>query len=247
MISSFILLFFPMIAHASDPKEILEEAIAKQQVENSIQTLTMVLISKNGSTQERTMEIHIRKDDDALRSYTHFIDPPEIAGTQLLFVDHPHKDDPQLLYLPALKRVQRISGSKKNGSFLGSDFRFSDLELSLNDKETHTLLSEDDKNWVIQSIDPKDKQYSSWQTTISKRDHLPYTIEYYAKNGSLAKTFSIEETMILDDRLIPKVTQMTNHKKGSKTRLTIEKIEINLSEDKLPLERFTPQNLRAND
>jgi hypothetical protein len=242
-----MIIFFPIFAYASEPEEILQEAIEKQQIENSIQTLTMLLISKNGTKKERTMEIHIRKDDDALRSYTHFTDPPEIAGTQLLFIDHPQKDDPQLLYLPALKRVQRISGSKKNGSFLGSDFRFSDLELSLNEGASHTLLSENEKTWVIQTIDPKDRHYSKWNSTISKEDHLPYTIEYFAKNGALAKTFSIEETMTIEAQRIPKVTQMTNHIKGSKTRLTIKNIEVNLTDEKLPLERFTPQNLREND
>ena len=230
-------------AYAQDPKEILEEAISKRQFQNSIQSLNMTLIAKNGSVQERSMEIHLRKDEDILRSYTRFTAPPEIANTQLLFVDHPKQDDPQLLYLPALKRVQRISGNKKKGSFLGSDFQYSDLELSLSGSETHTLLSEDDKRWVIQSEDPKNKQYKRWTTTISKVDHLPHTVEYYAKNGTHIKTLSIEETMTVEGQIIPKTTIMVNHKKGTKTRISIQDIDVNLSEDKLPLERFSPQQL----
>ena len=78
----------------------------------------MTLYAKNDTQQIRQMEIHVRKDSDVLRSYTRFTAPSEIEGTQLLFVDHPNQEDPQLLYLPALKRIQRISGAKKNGSFL---------------------------------------------------------------------------------------------------------------------------------
>lgn len=230
-------------AYAQEPKEILEEAINKRQFKNSIQLLNMTLISKNGSIQERSMEIHLRKDEKILRSYTRFVSPPEIANTQLLFVDYPDQEDPQLLYLPALKRVQRIAGSKKNGSFLGSDFQYSDLELSLSGSETHTLLSEDEKNWTIQSQDPQNKQYKSWTTIISKSDHLPYTIQYYAKNGTHIKTLSIEETMQVDGKTIPKTTIMSNHKKGTKTRISIQKIDVNLEEDQLPLERFSPQQL----
>ena len=243
----FLLMLFSSLSLAKTPTEILEEAIAKQKIENSIQTITMTLIAKNGTKQERTMEIHVRKDEDAVRSYTRFSSPPEIAGTQLLFVDVPNQDDPQLLYLPALKRVQRISGSKKEGSFLGSDFLFSDLELSLDSNETHNIISEDDENWVIQSSNPQSKQYKHWITTISKKDLLPYSIAYYAKNGSHLKTFSIEKTMTVEGRLIPSLTTMSNHIKGTKTQLEVNTIEINLSSEKLPMERFSPQNLKIND
>ncbi|MAA78665.1 MAG: hypothetical protein CL916_05355 [Deltaproteobacteria bacterium] len=230
-------------AQPSDPKEILETAIEKKQFNNSIQILTMSLFAKNGSKTVRSMEIHLRKDDEVLRSYTRFTSPPEIANTQLLFVDHPQQEDPQILYLPALKRIQRISGSKKKGSFMGSDFQYSDLELSLSGNETHALLSEDKKNWTIQSQDPQNKQYKYWITTISKEDYIPYKVQYYAKNGNLLKTLSIEETMNVDNRIIPKTTVMTNHKKGSKTQIQIQEIKVNLSEEALPLERFTVQQM----
>ena len=143
------------IAQPCTPKEILEKAIEKRKFKNSYQELTMTLFAKNGAKRERSMQIYLQKDEDTLRSYTRFTAPADIKGTQLLFVDRPKQDDPQLLYLPALKRVQRISGRKKKGSFMGSDFQFSDLELSLSGTETHTLLSEDEQNWVIQSQDPQ--------------------------------------------------------------------------------------------
>ena len=111
---------------------------------------------------------------------------------------------------------------------MGSDFQYSDLELSLSGNETHTLLAEDEKTWTIQSQDPKNKQYKHWVTTISKEDHLPYKVEYYAKNGTHLKTLS---------------TMMHNHKKGSKTQIQIQDIQVNLSEEALPLERFTVQQM----
>ena len=227
-------------AQPSTPKEILETAIEKRQFKNSIQDLTMTLFAKNGTKKERTMKIYLRKDDDVLRSYTRFTSPADIQNTQLLFVDRPKQDDPQLLYLPALKRIQRISGNKKKGSFMGSDFQFSDLELSLSGSETHSILSEDDKNWVIQSQDPKNKQYKHWIATISKIDYLPYKIEYYAKNGNLLKTFLIEETMEVEDRTIPKTTTMTNHKRGTKTELQIQTIDVQTD---TPLDFFTVEQM----
>ena len=228
------------IAQPSTPKEILETAIEKRKFKNSYQELTMTLFAKNGAQKERSMQIYLQKDEDTLRSYTRFTAPADIKGTQLLFVDRPKQDDPQLLYLPALRRVQRISGRKKKGSFMGSDFQFSDLELSLSGTETHTLLSEDEQNWIIQSQDPQNKQYKHWITTISKTDYLPNKVEYYAKNGTHIKTLSIAETMSVDNQIIPKTTIMTNHKKGTKTQLQIQTIDIKTEIDP---DLFTPQQL----
>ena len=109
-------LLFSALLYAKDPKEILEEAIQKQQLENSIQTVQMTLVSKSGSKQIRVFSMMIRRDDDALRSYTRFEKPNEIRGTQLVFVDRPNKKDPQLMYLPALGRVQRIAGNAQKGA-----------------------------------------------------------------------------------------------------------------------------------
>ena len=42
---------------------------------------------------------------------------------------HAHKEeaDEQWLYLPALKRVKRISSSNRSGSFMGSELAYEDM------------------------------------------------------------------------------------------------------------------------
>ena len=242
-----IALFYSVALCAKEPKEIIEEAIAKQQIENSVQTIEMTLISRSGSEQKRVFEIMIRKDEDALRSYTRFLSPADIKGTQLVSIDRPGKKDPQLLYLPALKRVQRISGSAQKGSFMGSDFSFSDLELNMADNEIHSLESEDDSWWIIKTVSPNHKVYSSWSSKISKKDQLPYQIDYYAKNNTLIKSFVVEETKNKDGRIIPVKTRMKHKKKGSQTILEIQDIRLNVAPQEIPLHIFSPSYMEEND
>ena len=42
-------------------------------------------------------------------------------------LDDPDRDDDQWLYLPALRKTKRIASSDKSGSFMGSDFNYSDM------------------------------------------------------------------------------------------------------------------------
>jgi hypothetical protein len=57
-----------------------------------------------------------------------FNSPRDVAGTGCLSFsyDDESKDDDIWLYLPAMKRVRRITGSGKNDDFMGTDFTYED-------------------------------------------------------------------------------------------------------------------------
>ena len=119
-----IALLFSTNSHALTPEEIIDKAGDVQRVDNGIQQMHMILVSKNGSKRERQFEMRVRKDGDVVRSYVRFSHPSDVAGTQLVVVDNPDRVDEQLLYLPALKKTNRIAGKARSGSFMGSDFSF---------------------------------------------------------------------------------------------------------------------------
>ena len=182
------------LAWGQSAEEIIKKAIEQRRVDNSIQLIGMTLEAKNGGKQQRTFELTIRRDDDAVRSYTKFTNPPELANTQFVVVDRPDQNDPQLMYLPSLKRVQRIAGKARKGSFMGSDFSYADLEISLNGDETHTMKEESDSMWVIESNGGQAAVYSKWISHISKATYLPEKIEFYDKRGKQVKILVVEQT-----------------------------------------------------
>ena len=188
---------------AQTPQEILETAMAKQRVNNSIQTVEMRLVAKNGGIQQRRFELKIRKDKEVVRSYTRFTYPPEIENTQLVVIDKPNTNDPQLMYLPALKRVQRIAGRSRKGSFMGSDFSFADLELSIDKDAKHEIVGETDTRWVIKTKTAKHPLYSAWISRISKKNSLPESVTYFDKKDQKLKTIVIEKTQEFNGTLVP--------------------------------------------
>ena len=77
-----------------------------------------------------------------------FTYPGDVNGTGFLTWDYDDmsKDDDKWLYLPAMKKTRRISGSSsKTDYFMGTDFTYNDMGSRNIDEDTHTLLREEDR------------------------------------------------------------------------------------------------------
>ena len=87
--------------------------------------LEMVLRNAAGQESTRSLKITtLEKEDESVgdKSLVLFDTPRDIEGTALLSHAKILDPDDQWLYLPALKRVKRISSSNKSGPFVGSEF-----------------------------------------------------------------------------------------------------------------------------
>jgi len=110
----------------------LEIAIAMQAQDegfiDSESAMTMTLINRSGKKsirriRSRTLEVQ----GDGDKSLSIFDEPADVKGTASLTHSHATDADEQWLYLPALKRVKRISSKNKSGPFMGSEFAFEDI------------------------------------------------------------------------------------------------------------------------
>ena len=226
--------------------EIFERAQEARNIENSIQTMRMVLVSKSGAERVREMELRVRRDGEVLSSYTRFSAPSDVAGTQLVMVDNPEQVDDQLLYLPALKRVQRIAGRARTGAFMGSDFSFEDLEMSSAGDAQHTIVEQTDEHWVIETVPADSPLYARIRSTVSKADTVPRKVEYYDKKGQLYKRLTITETSRDGDTVVPTTSIMENVQKGTSTRLEIIEHQLNVPPEQIPDEVFTAAYMERN-
>ena len=105
--------------------------------------LEMILRNAAGKESRRTLKIAtLEVVDESLgdRSLVIFDDPNDIKGTALLSHANILDPDDQWLFLPALKRVKRISSANKSGPFVGSEFAFEDF--------TALELNKYDYNWL---------------------------------------------------------------------------------------------------
>ena len=128
-----LLACLPFAATAQTPEEqglaIATEADRRDKgFGDSSATMKMVLRNRHGD--ESTREVRVRTlevEGDGDKSLSIFDSPADVKGTAFLTFSHILEPDDQWLYLPALKRVKRISSKNKSGPFMGSEFAYEDL------------------------------------------------------------------------------------------------------------------------
>jgi hypothetical protein len=140
-----------MSAYAETPEEkghaIYQEAEARDAGWGSNSAdLKMVLMNKHGQSSTRELSMQTLENTEAGlgdKSLTLFSSPRDVDGTAFLSHTKITEPDDQWLYLPALKRVKRISSSNKSGPFMGSEFAFEDLSSQEVDKYTYKYLNDE--------------------------------------------------------------------------------------------------------
>lgn len=207
--------------------------------------MVMKLINKRGSVRERQLisySIDVGKDKKDRKSMMFFQYPGDVKGTAFLTWDYDEigKDDDKWLYLPAMKKTRRISGSSaKKDYFMGSDFTYDDMGSRNVDEDTHELLGEElvdgQKCWKLQSV-PKDNRdiYSKKIAWIRQDCLIPVRVEYYDKMGALQRQLEMSDIEKVDGFWVAKKMQMTNVQTQHQTVLEFKnpKYDLPLDESK---------------
>jgi len=204
--------------------------------ENRRSVMTMQLINHRGAVRERTLlsySMDIGKDS---KSIMFFQAPADVRGTGFLSwqYDDPSREDDRWLYLPAMKKVRRISGSSaKKENFMGSDFTYDDMGGRSVDEDDHRLLREEPaKNqpcWVVESTPrEEDSNYSRKVTWIRKDALVPVKVEFYDRMGSLQKTLTPSEITRDGAFWTTGRLDMANHQRDHTTIITIDQMEYDL-------------------
>jgi len=160
--------------------------------------MEMILRNRHGEQSIRHMRNKtLEMEGDGDKALIIFDQPRDIKGTAFLSFTHAIGADDQWLYLPALKRVKRISSNNKSGPFVGSEFAYEDLSSQEVDKYTYKFLRDEVYNgmdcFVLQRY-PVDKNsgYTHQIGWIDKEEYRVWKIEFYDRKSELMKTLVFE-------------------------------------------------------
>jgi hypothetical protein len=143
---------------AMSARQIMEAVDDRDDGDNGIAQMEMILIDKNGHERKRNIRRFVKDKGEDTHFIMFFQSPADVKDTGFLTYDYDEyeKDDDQWLYLPALKKTKRIASSDKSGSFMGSDFNYSDMTDKNLDAYEFKILKETevrgDKCWIIEGI-----------------------------------------------------------------------------------------------
>ena len=163
--------------------------------------MTMVLRNAAGEEASRSMRfttLEIPDESVGDKSLVLFSTPRDIEGTALLSHAKMLDPDDQWLYLPALKRVKRISSRNKSGPFVGSEFAFEDFTASELNKFSYTYLQQEACGELLCDVVERIPRYENSGYTkqlawVDTTDYQIRKIEFYDRRGSLLKELKFED------------------------------------------------------
>jgi len=193
--------------------------------------MTMMLKNKHGQTSERKIRLKtLEVENDGDKSLSIFDTPRDVKGTAFLTFTHKVGDDDQWLYLPALKRVKRISSRNKSGSFMGSEFAYEDIASQEIEKYTYKWVRDEkykEQDCFVIELYPVDKRNSGYTKQVSWIDKAEYRVqkvEYFDRKKSHLKTLTVDGyKQYLDKYWRPDEMFMVNHQNGKSTKLLFSK------------------------
>lgn len=189
------------------------------------------------------------------RTVLFYSDPSTVRGTGFLTFDYadPSVDDDQWLYLPALRKVRRISASDRGDYFLGTDFTYEEIKKEQKveiadytfergeDSEVDGFSVITVESTPINEDVAKDLGYSRIVSRIDPTIWMSRQSDYYDLNGNHLKTIHIEEVETIDGIITVTQLHVVNHKTSHQTRLRTHDVDY---EEAVDDRIFTQANLK---
>jgi outer membrane lipoprotein-sorting protein len=232
------LCFLASLAHGQTPTglEIMTWVDERDDGDNGVTDMQMILIDKNDKQRIREIRSFSKDFGEDDYSIMFFLSPADVKDVGFLSYDYDDsdKDDDQWLYLPALGKVKRIASADKSGSFMGSDFSYSDMSSRELENYDYKLLQETDVDgvpvWVVESIPKTEEEidetgYTKSVVFVRKDNNVMIRAKNWVKKGKRLKFFDVKKLEQIDGIWVPTELTMTT-KKG---KATIHKTVIKMS------------------
>jgi outer membrane lipoprotein-sorting protein len=246
----------PALPAGAEPtgREVMERVDARDDGDNAVQDMEMILIDKNGNQRTREIRSFRRDQGEDTHSILFFLSPSDVKDTGFLTYDYDEadKDDDQWLYLPALKKTKRIASGDKSGSFMGSDFSYADLTTRELDNYDYTFLKEGEVDghpvWIVLAVPKTDDEIEETGYTksiffVRQDNDVVIRSKHWVEDGNREKYFEVEKLEKIDGIWVATEMEMTT-KKGSRTlhKTVIKARNVRFNQG-LPEDQFTVRQL----
>ena len=209
--------------------ELAQQMDSRRTPMDSKVDLLMTLTNKKGKT--RSYSLHSIIKDDGTKQMIWFLEPADDKGISFLKIEHDGRDDEMRMWLPAFKKIRRISAKKRSDSFMGSDMSYEDMSSRQLDEFKFTLIGQEVYDSIschlLESIPTEHMrtEYSRHITWVDSTFLIPIKEESFDKSGQLLKEKYFSYTIIKGYQILTKI-HVTNIQKNHSTTLNFENIEL---------------------
>jgi Outer membrane lipoprotein-sorting protein len=233
-------------AIAQDARAIVAESQKRTESKSQRYEGLLQVFDSKGTISDKRWTLTRLGSFGQSRMVLRFNTPAEVKGVALLVVNHPDRASDQWMWTPAIERDRRIALQDRSTRFFGTDFSFEDLEERDVNQFDYSMLEDDTVDgspcWKIQSVpkQTKSSQYTRSIVWIRKDIYALVRIDNFVKSEAVRR-LNYSDIQTIQGILTARRLEMADLRRGSRTRLTLDKLEYNVA---LRDEDFTLQALR---
>lgn len=206
------------------------------------------LVTAGGGGPERTKKFtwwrKLQPDGVLFNTLTKFSDPSEIRGQGILFLENSSGENDVQMYLPTFKKIRRVESQAQSGSFMATEFSYSDIATPHVDDYTYGYQREEKcpseeakalQCHVVSAVPASDAVrartgYSKTVNWVRPDNHMFVQVEYYGEDGALMKRLSASNVKEVDPskhKWMALKSRMENVKNGKYTDLEFSDVKAN--------------------
>jgi hypothetical protein len=192
--------------------------------------LKLVTTGADGKAKEQVLTTTSRTINGKIHALARFTAPAGVAGVAVLTIEGaPGEGDDVALYLPKLKRVRKVAKSDRGKAFMDTDFAYADITSNGARDEDLKRLADDQVEgrpcFVLQGKGDDTSPYGLVTLFIDRQTYVPMKVEYQDKAGKPFKRYRTLKLKSYKDRVLAAESMMENLQTGSKTQMTVLKLE----------------------
>lgn len=201
--------------------------------------LKMEMTDRHGKARVRETRAFRKYYGDEKRTAIFYLKPKNIKDTAFLTYDYADKerDDDQWLYLPAMRKVRRISASDRGDYFLGTDLSYEDIKLetrvSLKDY-TRKTIGEDEVDGVhcyvveettIDNETAEELGHLRRESCVDDTIWMTRRSKFWDLQNNLLKTTHFKDISQVQGIWTAHTIDVENHKTGHHTIFTFSDVD----------------------
>ena len=197
--------------------------------------------------RERIREMHVQgfESEDGNRTRMTLERPADLAGTEFLSALEDDGERHQWIYLPAARRVRRISGARSSDSFLGSHFTYDDMTPLKVEGFTYRWIRGEEirgqPGAVVERTSLGDRsEYPRQLLWIETERYVLRRIEFFTSEGERRRSLDIDQYMEIGGFWLAGRMTMVHLEDGARTVLEWSDMQVGVG---LSARDFEPSRL----
>jgi hypothetical protein len=233
------------------PQRLMARTFDNLYGDDYVQIMTLSTRRRGGQAMVRRIQVTRKQSVRPGKALVRFLSPTTIRNTGVLILENEGAYDDLWVFLPALDRSRRISGSQRADSFFGTDLTYEDIEPKRPEDWTARLAGTDQVAGVacqVLEVTPREGFVSIYDKMVScvepERAIALRTVFY--RGGEPVKHLEVDPERVQEvaGRHIPFRMTLDTPRRRSETVVETQSYEIR---GDLPERLFTVANLEQGD